>query len=247
MAVQKLFRSGYIDELFRNIKNGDWGKYLAEEFKYDDSAVIPNIEMKVTPAKLRIPESGKSYDFENSKNIFEAYNNLTPVQATDTRLWTYLAHVTYWKYLKVRRPVENQSEEKRSKYILTHWFIDRVSAGSFLRQDISLLWWVSYLTHDSERTNPYELTNEAFSMLDYTRHLLPGVQGRNKTFTHALLEYVIENKTLFERYKEAKVRFLMRKANLIAGYKVFPSLSKEEIKSIFNSYRSETESTTGEV
>lgn len=241
MTPQKLFRNGYIEELLSEIRNGDWEKYQVDEFKYDDASVITNIEIQITPPELTIPASGKSYDFENSKIFFDVYKNLTPVQATDCRLWTYLAHVTYWKYLKARRPVENRPEKKRGEYITTHWFIERISAGSLLRHDISLLWWVSYLTYDANRDDQYELTKEAFSMLDYTRQLLPGKQGRNKIFTHALLEYVIENKALFERYKQSKVRFLMRKANFIAGYKVFPTLTKEEIKNIFDAYRTETE------
>ena len=50
-------------------------------------------------------------------------------------------------------------------------------------------------------------------MLDYTRHLLPGTQGRSNSFRHALLEFVIKNDKLFLKYKETKVRYLMRKVN----------------------------------
>jgi hypothetical protein len=76
-------------------------------------------------------------------------------------------------------------------------------------------------------------------MLDYTRHLLPGTQGRNKKFVQALLEYVVENKPLFSSYKESKVRFLMRQTNYIAGYRVLPTLSKDETKQALNQYHSQ--------
>ena len=71
-------------------------------------------------------------------------------------------------------------------------------------------------------------------MLDYTRTILTGTQGRNRIFTHALLEFVVENPELFKSQKEAKVRFLMRKSNFLGGYKILPALSKAELKNIFN-------------
>lgn len=241
MEAQKLFRNGYVAELMKELTDGRWKKYSLENFVYNEDGVIPNIEIMVDSPRLILPELGNSHDLENSKIFFEAYKQLSPVQATDIRMWTYLSHVTYWEYMIARRPVEKQPETKRTGYILTHWFIERVSASSLLRNEISLLWWVAYLTYDEKRENPYELTEEAFSMLDYTRHLLPGTQGRNKVFANALLEYVIENKKLFERYKESKVRFLMRKANYLAGYRVFPVITKGAIKDIFDKYRAETE------
>ncbi len=102
-----------------------------------------------------------------------------------------------------------------------------------------MLWWNVYLTYDERRKNPYELTEELFSMLDYTRHLLPGIQGRNRKFVIALLEFVIENPVVFDKYKEAKVRFVMRKANYLAGYKSFTALEKDDIKMILKKYKDE--------
>jgi hypothetical protein len=239
METQKIFRTSYVAKLINTLKESNGDDYLSDDFAYSKEGEIPNIEIKVKQSELILPEGGHLNDFENSKIVFGSYPFLNPVQATDPRLWTYLSHVTYWKYMKARRPIEEQPSSKRVDYILEHWFV-RPSAESLLRNDISLLWWVSYLTYDESRKDPYELTSEAFSMLDYTRHLLPGTQGRNRDFTHALLEYVIENRDLFKDYKESKVRFLMRKANNIAGYKVFPGLSKAEIKNIFENYKEET-------
>jgi hypothetical protein len=54
-----------------------------------------------------------------------------------------------------------------------------------------------------------------------------------------MLEFVVENKSLFSTYKAEKIRFLMRKFNYIAGYKILASLSKDQIKSIFLSYSDE--------
>ena len=132
--------------------------------------------------------------------------------------------------------VSDQPKEKKMDYILGHWFLGKVNANTLLRNDISMLWWIGNLTYDTDRKDPYELTREVFAMLDYTRSLLPGTQGRNRNLAHAVLEFVIDNTKLFSSYKEGRVRFIMRKLNFLAGYKSFPALSKEDIKSIISRY-----------
>lgn len=238
MTKQKLFSSHYIETLRRGVNNGSSVElYSKESFSYKNIFVLENPQIIVPQnINLIIPEADNNHDIDNCKIIFDSLKDITPIQATDYRIWVYLTHVSFWTYMRKRRPVEKQPENARTEYILNHWFMEGVSTKNLLRNDISSFWWCGYLTYDKNRKNPYELTEELYSMLDYTRHLLPGKQGRNKEFTHAILEFVIENKDLFSTYKEERIRFLMRKSNYIAGYKVFAGLTKEEIKSIFGSY-----------
>lgn len=241
-SYQPLFRSTYVETLLKDLRDrGQYHKYLGDTFVHDTSEVIEKTTVKSDPPTLLIPKDGKMYDLDNAKIIFEAFRDMDPLDATDVRMWTYLSHVTYWDYMRARRPIEKQPDNKKAEYIISHWIIDSLSPGKLLRQDIAMLWWNVYLTYDNNRKNPYELTEELFTMLDYTRHLLPGIQGRNENFSHALLEFVIENGNLFGKYKESRVRFLMRKANYLAGYKSFTSLSKEDIKAIFSKYIQEIE------
>lgn len=244
MTSQKLFTQNFIAQQKRNLTKGlGVEAYLAEyfsDFERDDTLINPRIQV-TEGVNLKLPDEKNNYDQENAKILFNHYKDLTPTQATDIRLWAYLSHVTFWEYMKKRRPIEKQSEEKRGDYILTHWFVDGLSPRTLSRNDLALFWWGSYLTYDSARENPFELTDVLFSMLDFTRTLVEGTQGRYKPFTHGLLEFVLENKTLFEKYKEGKVRFLMRQANILGGYKIIPTLTKEEIKELFKSRRKDLE------
>ena len=222
------------------VKNKGLELYSKKEFKLEAADVLTNPRIQVSDSiNLIMPKGKENFDFENARIIFETYKNLTPTQATDVRMWTYLAHTYLWDYMKKRFPIEKQPLKKRGEYILEHWFIDGVSPRNLVRHGVSLLWWGAYLTYDSGRKDPYELTRELFSMLDYTRTLIPGTQGRNKNFSHALLEFVCENGNLFAQYKEGRVRFLMTRANYLGGYKVLPDLSKKEIKEIFKRYTTE--------
>lgn len=236
MESIQLFTTAYITYL-KNSLSKDVIKYTLKSFDYDESQILHNSSVKTDYPELILPEKGNSHNLENSKIIFEGYK-MSPVQATDSRIWTYLTHVTYWNYMRKREPVEEVLEEKRESYILNHWFIERIHPDILFRNNISLLWWVAYLTHDSSRPDPYELTREAFTQLDYTR-LLAGPQGRNSNLVHALLEFVIENNEIFKNFKEPKVRYLMSKLNYVGGYKLIPNLEKEEIKKIFDSYKDE--------
>jgi hypothetical protein len=240
---QKLLRNNCILRLKGKLSTEDGIEaYLNNELSISDEDLLVNTDI-ASPDNLKLsdPGSESDYEFQNSKLIYEVYKQMTPVQATDVRIWTYLTHVTFWDYMKRRRPIEEQPADKRASYISEHWFVDRVSTAKLLRNDISLLWWTAYLTYDQDRTDPYELTKEAFTMLDYTRHLLPGTRGRNSNFVHAIFEFVIGNKNLFSHYKEGKVRFLMRQLNYIAGYKIIASLSKQGIKDYLSKYKKQLE------
>jgi len=243
MPHQQLFLSRFVNELRDKVKsNAFCCAYISGQIHYDSNDIHFNPFIN-PPEKvdLLMPDSKDNYDFENSQKVFTAFKEMNPVQATDTRIWTYLSHVTFWDYMRRRYSVEEKEESKRSSFILQHWFIESVSATNLTRHGISLLWWGAYLTHDENRPNPFELTRELFSDLDYMRTLITSTEGRNRNFLHAILEYIICNQNAFSKYKEDKVRFVMRKLNCMAGYRVLCTLTKAEIMALVNSFKEEIE------
>ena len=207
-------------------------KYLNREFTILSGSTVES-SLKVPTKVISFSDSptrSKGDSVENAIKLFEAYNSLTPEDASDERFWAYLTHTDFFDYMKKRTDIFAQKEEKRGKYILDHWFVDPVSPASLMNNDISRLWWVVFLTKTNDIEDPYILTREVFSMLDYTTHLLPGTQGRNEKIRFAVLEFVIENPELFSKNKEAKVRLIMPKLNLKGGYSVLSSLDSSQIK-----------------
>ncbi|MFH1310738.1 MAG: DUF6339 family protein [Candidatus Omnitrophota bacterium] len=239
--AQRIFKRTYIDELKLRLSKNDIDQgYLKDGVKFNatDTMINPLLQSPTeSQLTLMMPDEGDDFQFNNSKSLYEHFKNMNITQATDARIWTYLTHVTFWKYMSRFRPIGKQPEDKRKNYIRRHYFLDPVNAKNLVLNDISLLWWGAHLSHDEQnKEDPYWLTKEFFSMLDYTRHLLPSVQGRNKTFVRAVLNFVVDHEEIFSEAKEAKVRFVMRKCNFIAGYKVFPILTRQEIMNIMGKY-----------
>lgn len=227
-----IFKTRFIEEWKRDLKrNRGVDAYLGYTFPFTEDDLFIHRELgELDFPKLRMPDGNNNYNAENAIILHKAFNSLNPTHASDERLWTFLSHINYWDYMKKRYPIEKQPEKKRGAYILTHWYIDSLNASNLTRNHgISSLWWGAYRTYDASREDPYELTRELFSMLDYTRHLVSGTQGRNSEFFHAVLDFVISKKELFSKYKEDRVRYIMRTVNRMGGYKLFAGMNKEKI------------------
>lgn len=212
--------------------------YLDGQLRPAAKETLRHPEMpSVEGVKFVMPGDAPDFEFRNCVALHEALP-VSPLIATDPRLWTFLAHVTFAEYMRKRRPVERQPAGNRSPYVIRHYYVEHVSTKSLLLNDISMLWWIAQLTKVPGK-DPYRLTREVFTMLDYTRHLLSGSQGRNEALRHAVLEFVVENKPLFSSFKAEKVRFIMRRLNFVAGYCVFSTLSKAEIKALIAEHTDE--------
>jgi hypothetical protein len=242
----KLFSSGYIEKLKADAINGDCSIYYEDSFPFNPEFTFDNTDIHVseTPNLINPTSRDNLFNFENGKIIYEAYKNLNPVHATDSRIWTYMAHVTFWDYMKSRLKLSNAAAENVGQYILKHYFVEKIQQRYLLDNHIASLWWVCHETYDTHREDPYELTKEAFSMADYTRDVIGSSLGLYKNFLHAFLETVIENPQIFEKYKEGKKRLLMAKMNYFAGYSIVSSMSKSEIKNKLKSFIPDLESVT---
>ncbi|MCR5833051.1 MAG: hypothetical protein K6G55_00135 [Selenomonadaceae bacterium] len=93
-------------------------------------------------------------DLTNTRNIYDAFRKLTPLQASNRYMWTYLCHAVP----KYRNYIRNRwMKDARENTIKTRFFVS--SSGSLLNDNaLSRLWWYGYLTYDEKNTNHYALT-----------------------------------------------------------------------------------------
>ncbi len=201
------------------------------------------IATRLKPAKkielLADPPKQKGhYDLENSIRLHQSLPNMTPVQARDPRLWAFLAHDTFWEYMRNRWAVETvRANENSITYIKTHYFVAQQASRALSRHGIARLWWHGHLTFDESRQNPYELTNVLLKTLDITQTILERSLGRNRTVRLAFLAYLLEHQELFLRSGDkarSAVRYLAKSLNLHGGACLLDAMGGDGLKRYFD-------------
>lgn len=228
MAKQPIFKTKYVQKLKTEL-NEEF--YKSNEFVYDKNQVyvLPNIEQ----TEGLVDKLDVNDDCKTAIVIFEAFEQLEPIQASDERLWVYLAHADLYSYMVKRwNAVQNGTAKNVKNYILEHWFLSSSAQSSLLRHAIAGLWWSVYLSVDESKDDKYELTKVLFRQLDFpTRTLGTYKLGRHKEAVLGILEFINENSELFKNKFEPKTRFVTKHLNIIGGVKPISYYDRHFFKS----------------
>lgn len=233
MEKQLIFKEKYVLQLKEEIEEGiSLDKYKSNEFVYDkkQTLMMPNITKTDGLAGKLYPDN----DFQTAVQIFETFKNLEPIQASDERLWTYLAHVDLYSYMIKRwNAVYNGTAKDSKDYVSSHWFLSSTAQSELLRHALSGLWWAVYLSFDEKRgEKKYELTEILFRQIDFpTRTLGLYKLGRHKEAVIGILEFIQENESLFNKKFEDKARYITKHLNLIGGVKPISYYDRSYFKS----------------
>jgi hypothetical protein len=234
IVFRNAFLSGLQHSVVANLQkyhqNNIWAQDLATRSSRD---LDTRIEIKPNLI-LDEPDENNLKDLENAIRVHKALRQLTPLQARDPRLWSHLAHIECWQYMRGRWPVERFEKDasKAVRFILSRYFIAQNDSRALLRHGIARLWWTARMSYDEERTNPYELTHVLLSSLDITQQLLERNMGRAPTITTGFLEFLLQNRDqLLTRGEQNRdyIRRLVKFLNLHGGLCVLDCLSKTEI------------------
>ena len=188
---------------------------------------------------LDIPGAGNLKDFENAVKFHKALKHLTPLQARDPRLWTRLAHVEFWPYMRKRWPVDKHigNSGRACRFIKTHYFVSQSQSRALIRNGIARLWWAAHLSFDPGRSNQYELTDILFSTLDITQQILERGLGRADNVIKSFLEFLLRNReTLLAAGNKSRerIRLLAKYLNMYGGVCILDLLSRSEIMDVLD-------------
>lgn len=210
-------RDRWIDQYF---EDKGFGSY-----SFSTGIMVPDVELNIGDSKT---------DYENAVKLYEALKDqLNPVQASDLRLWAYLAHYTYWDYMRTRWAIDVASDDddddagkdKIVSRIGSRYFYKASKGKAFVRQGIARLYWSAYLTYDEEnKNNPYEMTEYFLSKQDIFAVSTERSLARYKILLLAALKVLKEHGEL----KRAEIRSYFLNLNQAGGIVVFDSLSKED-------------------
>lgn len=221
MELQKVFKRSYMEELRRNIHISD---YQGDVFPYEPSKVRPLANV-YKPEGL-LDRLDPDDDFATAKEIYQAYELVTPLLASLPDLWVYLAHVDLFPYVQKRWP-KIFDKDVEEQYVLNHWHEN----SHFMRTTFAGLWWHTYLTYDKERENPFELTETLFKSQDF-RTLRFGELGliRHRPAMIGVLEFLIENPEITQSAFDARGQYISRYFNLLGGTKQLSYMNKDYFK-----------------
>lgn len=140
------------------------------------------------PDLMDTEEACKS-DAEASEIIYRWLSHLSPVEASDNRLWTWLAHGPFegYTFQRWRSGLGRVTDDPKAA-ITSRWFFKGRSAETFVRNSISRLWWFGYLSHDPGRANQFELTALLVEPQQMQQDLLERSFGRSKSVVRVVLE-----------------------------------------------------------
>jgi len=128
---------------------GNANSYYNISKTVDVSKFLPSY----TPGK-KSDEQKCMEDLMNTRLLYDAFKSLSPLQASNKYMWTYLCHAIpeYREYIKDRWLQEERENTIKSRFFVT-------SSGSLLNDNaLSRLWWYGYLTYDPDNSNHYALT-----------------------------------------------------------------------------------------
>lgn len=199
MAYQQYIKNSFLDDLKGQIKEG---KGL--ELYFEEDFPIPEDMLQVIP-QIKLPEGlcermDPKNELFSAIELYRAYKNLSPIQATDTYFWESLAHTNLFRYVKQRWPIS--PDTITPDYILQHWFVS--SSANVSRHSLASLWWPVYLTIDEDLDNPFELTevlfrNQTFRTRTYGTSLIFPIKEANM----GILRYIKDHPDLVKNFEKA--------------------------------------------
>ena len=175
--------------------------------------------------------NGSADDFINSKIIYEAFQELTPLEANDKRLWVRLTHDHCHKYA-----VNRWSEiGMTSEVVIDRFFYEGIGQRARLHNAVSRLWWIAHLTVDKDAETDelkWRFTKAACEKQDFITSIFERTMGSYENVRFAILEYYIENPSAFSGHTTKKIKSLAKHINNYGGVTLLPLMTKEQVRGL---------------
>lgn len=240
-AYEKLYDNIQINTDLYITNQEDWLERYFENINYygTSSVIVPDVTLYTSDSILSTEEKNIQ-DLTNTIQFYNAYKNkLSPLQATNKYMWSFLAHSVFKNYV-VSRWIKNPDDinEKTVNTIKKRFFVS--DTKSLIRMNaISRLWWAGYLSYDENNaTDHYHLTKILFTGQQICADILDTPFCGNKKIIKGILlgikEYLQEDKSsqnLADSIREC-IKYLRR----YAAVTVIDLLTLEEISVITLQY-----------
>lgn len=193
------------------------------------------IEITDLPVLFCEPAARTESDAANSIAFYERLKMLTPVQATDERLWTCLTHTHYWEYMRARWP---RDDEASFDSIETKWFFKGNAMERLARNGLARLWWGAYATVLPDALDPYRLTRVLFRNTEIQLAYMERLFGKNRCVLHTALDFIETNSSRIKNCSSLSdwARDTGKIINSVGGVLQLDALEPAEVRSILEDW-----------
>ncbi len=228
-------------ELFDALKSAS----SPEEFLGNADAILASpMNILPLPVSFGMPDmlrvvGNRAVDVSNAPRVHEYLGEMDRANASDARLWTYLAFSTYRDYMEKRWPLEVSTTDSNSwkRRVEDRWLLHSgsVSRGSLIRHGIARLWWVTHLTYETEdktgiaKDDPYAYTREVFKNEDRLNAIFDREVGAFSVVVKAVLKHAA---ALGSNATDKYIQRVMQYLKLVNGYRDIGALDSNALNDV---------------
>lgn len=160
MPKLQYFTATAVDELRGDITERlDWYYHPSASdarkwVKARDAIRGADIEVDELSDLLTIGAQPSRDDAVNAIAVYKALDKLTPHQASDERLWTYLAHTQGAEYVAARWLSDRPEDAAKAAQKVHNHFFARGNRALIRDNGISRLWWLGSIAHNTDPDAP---------------------------------------------------------------------------------------------
>ncbi|TXM94949.1 DUF6339 family protein [Methylobacterium sp. WL116] len=238
MSKAKFLRSSALEDLRGSVKDNlklyrthGFPHIAVDQALWFEHGIEVNIE---NLGKMKIPIAGNFFEVENCETIFDSLSGLSPYEARDERIWTYLCHVELLDYARARWPIPADDGEAEA-HIRKHFF--GRDKRQIERDNIaSRLWWMAHLCARVTTVDRRHALEAFLFRSDVRANLIerPTTSQSMEIFSAILNKLVASyagKQVLFERLN---FRNLMKEINSVGGFKVLECLNASQAEAVLN-------------
>jgi len=252
-----VFKQSVVDTLQTSIR-ANLEKYIGNEeswvdVHFGDRSLYATTKLPELPDDLLLlPDTSEFYDEKNATRLYSALSGMTLTQASDERLWTYLTHVKFWKYMRARWAIgrvdgDADRVEKRTETrvgtITSRYFLIGDKSRGLTRNGIARLWWAGYTCHTENHSDGRYYGKALFANQEVYATLMERAFSKNRRIIQPVLSVLTKRLKDGTPYEDReRVRELGKYLVLLGGAMVLDTLDPPAIENLVGEFIAKQES-----
>jgi len=172
---------------------------------------------------------------EQALSFYQALSGLSPAEATDHLLWSWLAHIKLHTYCIERWPLRSSNP---TKHIRQHYFLNDLSLGLFQMNVASRTWWLAHTACKAAEGSggAFNADQIVRYFSNHAQHYHTVVMRESLRNSTVLAEFVRALLNGAQGINNEGVKALWRRLNLYSGGLLLEAIPRFELRERIDRY-----------